>query len=69
MKVDGVCKTIYSTSGDEELSINGTLEPGRHHSSPLYIKNTHDRKLGPFQHLNAASRDMLLPDAIPLVMF
>ena len=28
MKVDGVCKTVYSTSGDEELSINGTLEPG-----------------------------------------
>jgi hypothetical protein len=28
MKVDGVCKTIYSTSRDEELSINGTLEPG-----------------------------------------
>lgn len=28
MKFDGVCKTIYSTSGDEELSINGMLEPG-----------------------------------------
>jgi hypothetical protein len=69
MKVDGVCKTIYSTSGDEELSINGTLEPGGTIVSPLYIKNTHDRKLGPFQYLNAAFRDMLLPDAIPPGMF
>lgn len=40
MKVDGVRKTIYSTSRDKEL-LNGTLEPGG--ITIVFEINTHDR--------------------------
>ena len=36
MKVDRVCKTIYSTSGDKEL-LDGMLEPG----GMVVLKKTH----------------------------
>ena len=43
MKFDCVCEPIYSTRGDEELSINGTLEPG----GTIVLKKHTWQEIGP----------------------